>query len=106
MHQLLAKILRKRGIESLDELTPEEKANFDEWRAVLSKEELTIADIKEFCKAQCEIIKQKWTDYNLDQAKKAELLPYFTVYSVMLKAIDSPKTAREALEKQLENLIK
>lgn len=106
MHSLLHKLLKKRGIESPEELTAEEKRDFDNWREVLSKETLTIGDIKEFCETQCEIIKQKWSDYNVEQQKKSELIPYFTVYNTLLSAIDSPKIAREALEKQLIEMTK
>ena len=31
---------------------------------ILSKEELTLEDIKEFCKTQCEIIEGKWRNYD------------------------------------------
>ena len=105
MQNIIWRLLKKKGIESLDELDSEEKVVFDQWQAVLSKEELTLPDVKEFCKIQCEVIKQKWADYSIDQAKKAELLPYFTVYNSLLTVIDSPREARESLERHLESLI-
>lgn len=105
MHGLLTKLLRKRGIESIEELDAEEVKTFQEWQAVLSKEELTIKDIKDFCQTQVDMIENKWTDLNLEQTKKAELIPYHTVYKTLLRAIDSPKAIREALEKNLIQLI-
>jgi hypothetical protein len=106
MHSLLDKLFTKRGIKDANDLKPEEKVIFDNWRLILDKEELTIADVKEFCKTQVELIENKWHDYNLEQSKKAELIPYHTIYKTLLLAIDSPKSAREALEKQLTEFLK
>lgn len=103
---ILNKFLSKRGIKDPKELSQEEQQVYDNWRKILSKDELTLKDIKEFCKTQTEIIEQKWRDYNLEQNKKGELIPYHSVYKTILLAIDSPKIAREALEKQLIEMIK
>ena len=106
MHQLIDKLFQKRGIKNINELDPEEKATFDGWNKVLSKDELTLEDVKEFCKSQVEIIEGKWKDLEMEQTKKSEMIPYHTVYRTLLSVIDSPKVAREALEKQLEQLLK
>lgn len=106
MHTLLEKILRKRGIKDISELQDEEKATFDNWKSVLGKDELTVDDIKTFCASQVELIETRWKDYALENAKKAELIPYHTVYKTLLTAIDSPKVAKEALERQLIELTK
>lgn len=105
MKGILSKLLIKRGLKSVDDLEPEEKKTFDEWQAVLNKEELTVEDIKIFCRTQIDIIEQKWSDYNLDGDKKSSLIPYHTVYRTLLSAINSPKTVREALEMQLNQLL-
>jgi len=105
MHNLISDLFKKRGIKDVTELSEEEKNDFKNWQAILSKEELTIEDIKKFCQTQCDVIKGKWQDYNTRSEEKAELIPYFTVYNTLLAAIDSPKVAREALEKQLVELI-
>ena len=105
MHGLLAKLLQKRGIESFDKLDKEEKQTYDEWEKILSKEELTIEDIKQFCNSQLGVIKGKWSNLDTDTDKKKDLIPYFVVYSTLLQAIDSPKATRETLEIQLNNLL-
>ena len=105
MHQILEKLLGKRGIKSLDELNKEEQETFEKWQAVLSKEELTTSDIKTFCQVQINMIEAKWSDLNVDKDKKAEWIPYHTVYKLLLTAIDSPRMAREAVEKNLIQLI-
>lgn len=105
MKDILYKLLGKRGIK-LEELSKEEKQTFEEWNKVLSKDELTVADIKEFCKSQADIIENKWKDLNIEQSRKAELIPYHTVYKTLLQVIESPKLVREQLEQHLNQLIK
>lgn len=105
MNILLEKLLRKRGIEDINSLDVEEKKDFDNWQKILSKDTLTAEDIRNFCQAQKDVIQGKWTDLSLDNSKKAEFIPYFTVYSLLLQVMDSPKKERESLENMLLNLI-
>ena len=102
---ILEKILQKAGVQSPDELSQEEKVTYDNWRKILSKEELTLNDIKEFCKTQIDIIETRWKDYGTDNIKKGEMIPYHTVYRTLLQVIDSPKVERSNLESQLNNYI-
>lgn len=106
MHGILTKLLQKRGIESVNKLDKEEKQTFDNWEKILSKEELTLEDVKNFCQSQIDVIEGKWKDLNVDNLKKAELIPYHTVYKTLLTAIQSPRSARESLENQLNQLLK
>ncbi len=102
---IITDIFKKKGITSVNELSTEEKAVFENWERILSKDEMSIEDIRQFCKTQCSVIEGKWADLNLEQAKKAEMIPYHTVYRLIASAIDSPKQVREALEKQLQGLL-
>ena len=104
MIDILNQLLQKRGVK-YDDLREEEKTQFEQWKLVLTKDELTTQDIKNFCQQQVDIVNGKWQDLNLEQAKKAELIPYYTIYSLLLKVLDSPKEAREALEKNLRQLL-
>uniref|UniRef100_A0A6H1ZYD7 Uncharacterized protein n=1 Tax=viral metagenome TaxID=1070528 RepID=A0A6H1ZYD7_9ZZZZ len=105
MHSLLQRLFKKRGIESVDQLDDDEKVNFNAWNAILSKEELTIKDIEKFCQSQVDLIENKWKDYNVLNNKKAECIPYHTVYKTLLMAINSPRSAREQCERQLLDLL-
>lgn len=87
-------------------MSVEEKTQFDEWNRVLSKEQLTLEEVKEYCQSQTALIEAKWSDYDIPQEKKNELMPYYTVYKSIHKVIGAPKMAREALEKHLNQLIK
>lgn len=106
MHSLLLKLFAKKGIKDLKELDEEEKATFDNWNKILSKDELTLEDVKVFCQSQIDIIENKWKDLNLENSKKAEMIPYHTVYKTIFQAINSPKNNREMLEQQLNELLK
>lgn len=102
---ILPNFLKKRGVNSPSELTKEERVIYEEYQSILSKEELTTGDIRNFCKSQIEVIEGKWSDLNVSQERKSELLPYHTVYRLLLTAIDAPKSAKESLEKHLNQLI-
>lgn len=97
--------MNKRGIQSPDQLDKEEKQTFENWQIILGKDELNTNDIKEFCKNQINIIESKWKDFETPNNKKSELIPYHTVYKMIISAIESPKTARTALEMQLNQLL-
>jgi len=105
MQSILQKILSKRGVK-YEDLDKEELVQFEQWDTILAKEELTLKDLKEFCSSQVGIIESKWKDYNEDNTKKAELIPYHTVYKTLLEAISSPQSSRIQLEKQLLEMIK
>ena len=102
---ILEKILIKAGVSSPDELSQEEKVTYDNWRKILSKEELTLKDIQDFCKTQIDIIETRWKSYDTPNEKKSELIPYHTVYRTLLQVIESPKQERSNLESQLNNYI-
>ena len=105
IHSILNKLLEKRGIKNINELDSEEKLTFENWNRVLSKEQLTLEDIKNFCTQQVSIIESKWSDLTMDEAKKKDLIPYHVCYKNILKVVDSPKIQREALEKNLLQLL-
>jgi len=114
MHKLLEKWLNKQGVKSPDELdntpmpdgSPTELETFNEYRRGLAKQDLTLEDLKNFCLSQVSVIEYKWADYDLDARKKAEFIPYHTVYKILISVIDGPVANREAMEVQLEKLTK
>lgn len=98
-------MLQRKGIESTEDLSNEEKVVFQNYDKILSKETLTIDDIKKFLQTQVTIIEAKWKDLNLENTKKAELIPYHTCYKVLLQSIDAPLQEKEALELYLNQQI-
>lgn len=98
---LLQKIFQKRGIKSVEDLDPEEKATFANYERILSKREISVADIRQFMIFQINSIEMRWRDNKVPQADKSELIPYHTVYKTLLQAIDAPEAERVALEQVL-----
>lgn len=105
MHKLIEKYLFKKGIEKPEDLSLEEKKVFDGWQSVLGKEELTMDDLKNFMNGQVTAIENRWKDLLVSKKSKSELIPYHTVYKILLSVMDAPKSMKEALEVQLNQLI-
>ncbi len=106
MHQLLEKLFKKRGITSINELTSEEKEQFDNWQRILSEGEITVDKIKDFCTLQLGIIKGQMKNMDNMPSKNERLTIYFNVYDTLIALITSPQAERESLEKYLLQLIK
>jgi len=100
---LLDKLLSKKGIKSVDELTPEERAIFESYKLTLTKKEVGIKDLEAFCRSQIAIIEGKFAgqENKYDYYLKACLHVYLTI----LKAIEAPKVERANLEKYLIGII-
>lgn len=106
MHQILEKLMKKRGIRGIDDLKGEEKDTFDEWNVILSAEdELEPQKMAEFCKAMIGEIERKWSDVSLEDRAKIRLIDQHTVYSKMLAVIESPKRRRKDLERSLRQML-
>lgn len=110
---ILDLFLKKKGLKSAAELddtpnsdgSPTERQTFDNWKKVLAKEELTLEDLKRFLKIQIGNIEMKWKSYDTPNEKKAEFIPYHTVYKTLEQAISAPVAEREQLENYLNQLI-
>lgn len=103
MHSLIQKLLDKRKIKNLDSLRSDEKEDYDRWQKILSNENVTTDNIRDFCNTQIAIIEGKWRD--LDRKDSEKLIPYHTVYCAIRDLINSPQAERENLEKYLNQLL-
>lgn len=110
---ILDKFLKFKGVKSPSDLdnspnedgSPTEQQVFEKWKVILGKEQLTIEDMKNFLTGQIALIEMRWKDLTLENAKKAELIPYHTVYKTLEAAISAPQAERERLEANLNQLI-
>lgn len=91
--------LSRKGIDDPAKLTGEEKATYENYQQILSKKELTIEDLRVFLKQERAKIEAKWRTY--EPGVKDHLIPHYTVYGVILEALDAPETARKQLEEFL-----
>jgi len=105
MHKLLTQLLEKRGFIKIEELTIEEKADFDRWNTTLNTEDITIENIELFIKSQQSKIEDKLTNQEIPKEQRLELLPYLSIYKALLGLIASPKVERELAEKSLQQLL-
>jgi len=104
MHPILSKTLKARGIEDYTKLTDDEKVEFDNWAKILSKDEVTIERIEEFCNIQLGTIEAQFgTDLETGKAERLMLL--HSVYKSLKKMISGPKAERESLEVYLTSKL-
>ena len=106
MHILLEKLLRKRGIESVNDLNKEEKDQYDAWQKILSEGEMSVDKIKDFCSLQLSVIKGLMKGMDNTPEKNNRLIIYFNIYDTLLTLLTSPQAERESLEKYLTQLLK
>lgn len=98
---ILPALLEKRGVE-LKDLSPEEQAQYSQWKSILSGANVTIDSLKEFCQSQIRIIESKCDGVNpLTTLQQACI----HVYVNLLKAIEAPEAERESLERYLTQII-
>ena len=103
MVKVINKLLEKRGLKP-EELNPEEQETLDAWRKTLSKGEITIETIAEFCDFQIRDIEGQFKNLENSGAKIEKLVLLHNVYSAIKGLIVAPKHEKEALEKYLTSL--
>lgn len=102
---ILTRLLKKRGVNNTDELTKEERVDFDNWKKILSKEDIKLSDVEEFCTANINNIETQFKDLSNSKEKIERLVLLHSVYSSMKNLINSPRAEREQLENYLTNLL-
>jgi hypothetical protein len=102
---LIMDLFKKKGIESVDQLSTEEKADYDRWTAILSAGDVTVDSLLKFCQNQINLIQIAWRDKTNSKEMNDRLVMQFNVYSTLVQAITSPTAEREALEKYLTSMI-
>ena len=104
MHPLLHKLLKKREIRDVKDLSKEEKSDFSRWEKTLSEQEVTVDNIAGFCANQIGLIESRWKQPK-DDDKLRSLVSQHVVYSAMLGITTKPKSERASLVKFLESLL-
>lgn len=105
MSNILSRLLQKRGISNPEDLSIDEKNDFERWRRVLSDGEITIDKVTSFCDNQIGLIEGQWKDLSNTNQKNERLILLHTVYKAIKNVIVSPQAEREALEKYLQQMI-
>ena len=103
MHDLIKKIFKKEGIESITELSMEEKNKYEAWQRVLLKEKVDIEEVETFCKGSIKAIEAQFRN---PESNKDLLAVQHVIYNDILGVISSPLVEREQLILELKQLIK
>ena len=106
MDNILSKIFKKRGIKDITELDKEEMQQFEQWQAVLNKEEIQIKDIVEFCEGAKNMIEAQFGDIDMEDRKKSMLALQHSIYRTFTELIHAPTTEKENLTRYLTDLLK
>lgn len=106
MNPLLEKLLRKKNVNNVSDLSDDEKSTYDNWQKILSEGEITVDKIRDFCKVQKKLIEGQYSNADNTDKKDNILKASLGIYNALIGLIESPKAEREALEKYLNQLIK
>lgn len=102
---ILQKILKKRGIEDVNELDLEEREQFEQWRKTLSEDEISLDSVKDFCETQVRNIEAQMKDLERSTEKTDRLVTQHTVYKSIIGIIEAPQEMKENLIKYLQGLL-
>ncbi len=102
---LITKFFEKKGINTIADLKPEERQEYDRWQAIMDGTEVTVEKIKIFCDVQIKLIEERFATGETTDKQDAFLKASLHVYLNLLKAIKAPELERKDLERHLSNLI-
>lgn len=102
---ILQRWTKKRGIEDINEASPDDQKLYEQYKTVLRGREITSKDIENFIKSQIGAVESKWRDLDLSTERKSELIPYHTAYKSILAVLTAPEAERAALETYLASQV-
>lgn len=105
MHALIERLLRKKGIESVETLSTEERQTFDQWQRVLSDGEITVEKIAEFCVMQLRVAEAQFKNLDNSAEKTSRLVILHSIYRAIHELISNPMAEKENLERYLTGLL-
>ena len=103
---IIQELLKKKGVQKLTELSPDEKTEYDRWQAVIEGSEITVPKIKEFCESQVRLIEGRYASGDATDKQDIMLRASLHIYLNLIKLIDSPEIERNNLEKYLTTLLR
>lgn len=101
----ISKVLQKRGIKDISELTAEEKEEFDRWQTILKKEDTTIKDVIVFCESQIDIIESAFKDIDTPTQRMERLVLQHSIYKALIAFISGPQKEKEQLRQYLTSQL-
>lgn len=105
MNSLISRLLEKRGVKDIEELSPAEKTDIDRWESILGTGDISIDAMTGFCDNQLKLIEVQWRNLENSTTKNERLVLLHSVYSSLKEMIKSPNSERAVLEKYLRGLL-
>ena len=102
---LIQKILEKKKINKISELSVDEKVEYDRWNAIIEGSEITVPKIREFCESQVRLIEGRYAGGEATDKQDTMLRASLHIYLNLIKLIDSPEIERGNLEKYLTQIL-
>lgn len=106
MHPLILKLLRKRGIENIDDLDESEMSQYKTWQEALTSSEVSVESITKFCKKQKNLIEDQYSNPDNSEKKDLALKTSLAMYKAILAFISGAKVARKHALADIEHYIK
>ena len=104
MHPLIEKLLTKRGVKDVAELTVEEKDVFDRWQKTLTSG-VSLESLSELAKQFIGTADAQLRDFGISHEKMERLVVARGICQLFLGAIENPKSEAESLEKHLASML-
>lgn len=99
---ILEKLLTKIGVNSIDELTPEERATYRSWSDTLVGRKLTDTDVEHFFTLQIEDCVVKLTTKRLNDREDIFIKAKLDLLRQIKNFLDSPKQEQEVITRQIQ----
>jgi hypothetical protein len=99
---ILDKFLKKIGVSSVEELTPEERETYRSWSQALVGRKLTDTDVEQFFTNQTEDCVMKLTTQKLNEREDTFLKAKLDLIRQIKNFLDSPKMEQEVITRQIE----
>lgn len=102
---MLEKYLKKLGLKSYTELSPEEKETYKEWERSLSGRKLTDEEVQVFFKNEIENTTVKLINQNLQTREDIFLKMKLELLRSLMVFLDGPAREKAMVEKSIEQMI-
>ncbi len=100
----LSKLLEKLNLK-YEDLTAEEKKDYEQWSQVLSQPDVSIDDLKKFIPAQLEILEREQNSYENSKEKDLYLKAQIRNLKMIHAFILGPEQRRKWLEDHLNKKL-
>jgi hypothetical protein len=99
---MFSEILEKLGIKSPDELTPEERAVYQQWAKTFAAAEVTIDTLKQFLPGELARARAEAMKYENSEKRDLFFKAYCRLLDTLTQIIVTPAAQRDQLRERLK----